>query len=139
MLNYTKGEWRPTGFAIYVDEKRILEFNTHNGISITENQTNLDLASASPDMYEALKQAKETIEEMSKLHPNGKHWVIDSKLLIIGDCILDTYGKILKWNLLKTSLTNTNGFRLYLASLLSIFHNGLMLFGTWQKKSQGNQ
>lgn len=55
MTNFSKGEWKPSAFSIYVGERRILDAVIGDGKSsplpIPEIQANLELCAAAPEMY----------------------------------------------------------------------------------------
>jgi hypothetical protein len=96
-MNYTKGEWRPTEFSIYVDNKRIFDSvivndtNKIDSVSIIELEGNIELtcsavnacikinpnnpqavAESIEDMYEALKYCR-TVLVAYQAYITGKY------------------------------------------------------------------
>ncbi len=71
-MNYTKGDWKANGFSIYAGDRHILNLVTGDGkapcLRFTELQSDLDLAAAAPQMYEALKAVYAVMERRDRIN-----------------------------------------------------------------------
>lgn len=75
-MNYTKGKWEVKGFAEFVcgvwyasitsSDKPIAKVRGDNKNNC---EANAHLIAASPNLYEALKEAHEWLTQLNKLHP----------------------------------------------------------------------
>ena len=83
MLNYTKGEWKAVYHGWVDDGSKPIWFveTADDVICEIHDKANAQLISASPDLYEALKDALNTLDAVDNLYPTPNTQCIIKKAL----------------------------------------------------------